>query len=874
MIRPILLLLAVFVVLPVGVAADPPDQKQIERWIQELGSDDADVRERAHQSLWKAGRTAEPALKAALKNPDPDVVLRAALLLNKFKWGIFPDTPADVAALVERYQSGDAAAKQEIAKQLLAKGQPGCALLARFCWAEGDAAGRKSLVHLAALEIPKVAPGLIAEGHAATLEELLEAIAFDVPELNTRSQHEMALRHYAVCLLLRGTLEEKLVDLRGRADKPGGELEAEILYYLLRAKGDLAAARKVAERAGKPELIKSVLFLQRDWKAWAGLPDRPGADVNEPLGYRAAAHRLNGNLDEAEKVFAEIRRLADAKPETDGTIWWGAKALIMNDRFDLALPVLERGKSYVMAFEILCAQTRFEEAFKIADKARAEKYKYLTSLEAYRARILHQLGEREEALRIVARLADHAEGAIEENEEIALFQAEMQVGRKDDACARCARLLSKKQPNDSLWFLPKLFPGRDDVPEVWWKFLRQKYEKEEPAAVMKRLRGLLEGKMPRDEFAALVEEARSKAQSLESRVSAAWFRALAQSCRDVGRDDLAQACLEQGVKAADSADALLHLADSLAAKEKWAEAADAYRRAWGKDRSRAEALFLRGWALAKAGREVEGKKWREVAHFLPLGDEAARYRLAESLSKHGLTEEALREHELILRLGEYHSWYFGNACRMAGRAAQERKDHAAAADDHECWLLGLLRSGSFFLEDTAYATTPPLPHVLRARARAAAGQVADAMKEAETALRLLPGDVNLVIEVVPELEKGGHKKEAEELFGRMLARYESICTAHPNSAWAFNQAAWVAAGCRRHLETALDHARKAVELDPERANYRDTLAEVYFQRGDKAKALEQIKRAMELEPKREYYRKQRERIEAGDPAAPLPPSGR
>jgi len=39
-------------------------------------------------------------LKAALKNPDPDVVLRAALLLNKFKWGIFPDTPADVAALV------------------------------------------------------------------------------------------------------------------------------------------------------------------------------------------------------------------------------------------------------------------------------------------------------------------------------------------------------------------------------------------------------------------------------------------------------------------------------------------------------------------------------------------------------------------------------------------------------------------------------------------------------------------------------------------------------------------------------------------------------------------------------------------------------
>ncbi|HTM22809.1 MAG TPA: tetratricopeptide repeat protein, partial [Kofleriaceae bacterium] len=85
-----------------------------------------------------------------------------------------------------------------------------------------------------------------------------------------------------------------------------------------------------------------------------------------------------------------------------------------------------------------------------------------------------------------------------------------------------------------------------------------------------------------------------------------------------------------------------------------------------------------------------------------------------------------------------------------------------------------------------------------------------------------------------------------------------------------NNRAWLAARCRRDLDTALEHARKAIELDPKRAGNRETLAEVHFQRGERAAALECINQCLAREPKNTYFARQKRRFEAGDPAAPLP----
>src|SRR2546423_1460347 len=96
----ITLTLAAFPV-PVPPAAAPapsaPTKEQIARWIQQLGDNQFDAREEASRKLWEAGQAAEAALQAAAKSDDAEVKRRAEELLEKFRWGIYPDTPKEVA---------------------------------------------------------------------------------------------------------------------------------------------------------------------------------------------------------------------------------------------------------------------------------------------------------------------------------------------------------------------------------------------------------------------------------------------------------------------------------------------------------------------------------------------------------------------------------------------------------------------------------------------------------------------------------------------------------------------------------------------------------------------------------------------------------
>src|SRR4051794_15340240 len=96
--------------LPAPAAA--PGKGEITRWVADLASDDPATWRLAVDRLWKAGKPAEPPLRAAMKHTDPDVVLRARLVLSRFDWGLFPDTPAAVARAVERYRDGDRTEQQ------------------------------------------------------------------------------------------------------------------------------------------------------------------------------------------------------------------------------------------------------------------------------------------------------------------------------------------------------------------------------------------------------------------------------------------------------------------------------------------------------------------------------------------------------------------------------------------------------------------------------------------------------------------------------------------------------------------------------------------------------------------------------------------
>lgn len=846
---------------PVRGADDPaPSREQIARWIEQLGDNNFATREKASEMLWKAGDVAEPALQEAQKSKDPEIARRARDLLDKFKLGIYPDTPQAVVKLIDQFRAADANGKPALVPELLKHGKHGYRALRKLAALEENEDMRRNLLDQVAREGSQLAGTLLAEGDFTAAEEMLEA--------GLAGMVEEAVRNYAAYVLLRGQADDKVRKLRDRVERSGDRDAAEVLTYLYRAKGDLKNARWAAEKAGKDDLLEPVLEELGDYKALAALvAKKPNGDDGRSLSVaRALFHRLAGNVKEFE---AELRRF---NPDEANA----RDVFLFNGRPQDTVDAYCKRKEFAAAFMVLAQQQKFREAFELADKFRPEAGDNQIYLEISEAEALYKLGEKEKAQKLFERLVAEVPQAKDTYGYGHMISVEYKLGLKDQAFAHCADILSQIKREKGKGevagghFLHGLFPKHGWHAELWWGFLRRKFPDENHAATLKRLRDIFEEKKAAKDFDELADEAEKSARGLSPEEHQRWLQALVETCLLVGKDQLAQNSLERETALTGSAGALTRLADFLAERKQWDKAATVYGQAWEKDKKDPVPLYLRGWALTKLGQDKEGKKLMERAHWLPLANESARYSLAEALAKHGLEDAARRERELVVRTGAFRSVYASNVLDEMADEAVARKDYLTAADCTQRILVIVLQSGAFFLESEANLLVPFWVRQYRARGLLAAGKVEDALKEADQALTMLPGNIELPLQLVPELDRKGRKDEADQLFARVLAVNEKLCSDYPRAADGHNNVAWLAAGCRRQLDKALEHARKAVELEPKNAGYLDTLAEVYFQRGDKDRALALMKKCIEMEPDNTYFPKQLKRFEAGDRNAEVP----
>jgi tetratricopeptide (TPR) repeat protein len=842
-----------------------PTPEQIVKWIQDLGDNDFSTRENASRHLWEAGKAAEAAVQAATKSTDPEVSRRAQELADKFRWGLYPDTPKKIVELIKSYQSGDAPAKQAAVNALFEQGSTGCTALLRMVNAEADPRYRPSLLAQIGQESTRAVPGLLAEGRLDTLEELLQ--------LCVAAETNAALPSYACFLLLRGRLDERISRLKA---EPDNRRNQELLVYLYRARGDQANTRIMAEKTGKAALLVAILTEQGDWKTLARTDVPTGLRGEmEALGYRAAFQRLAGETTEFEKTIVRIHGLASDQPdEGAGAIPLVARVLFLNDRPQDALALLLQAyKCIFPTFEMLCTQMKYREAFTLADSLKDAKPDVQAGLDVRRARALYQLGEKERAQALFTGLASQVRIGHETEWQEKLIDVEYRLGLKEQAREHCARIMAVNQsPARQKVLLEKVFPGNGASAEAWWHFLRQQMPRADAPAVMKRLSTVFDGRLAGKDLAALARDAETfPGLKLDQRE--ALLLAVAETALATGQDTLGQATMEKAVGVRESAEALQQLGGYLAERKQWESAAQRYAQASVKKPQDPLPLYLRGQVLLRAGKETEGNRLLEMARLLPLGNEGVRYTFAEALARRGQAEAARREYDLLLKTGTPGSFILGQVLRQAANDAVARKDYLKGAELHERALLRCLDPNIRFVESSAYLAVPHALHRYRALGLAAAKRFDEARRELDLCQAVLPGEVEVPVALVPVLEKHGRKKDADDVFRRCFTFQELLCRDYPRSAWAHNSAAWVAACCRRELDRALEHALKAVELAPNNSGYHDTLGEVYFQRGDKDRALAAARKSVELDPKSTYFRKQLKRIEAGDRFADLPSSG-
>jgi tetratricopeptide (TPR) repeat protein len=111
---------------------------------------------------------------------------------------------------------------------------------------------------------------------------------------------------------------------------------------------------------------------------------------------------------------------------------------------------------------------------------------------------------------------------------------------------------------------------------------------------------------------------------------------------------------------------------------------------------------------------------------------------------------------------------------------------------------------------------------------------------------------------------------------RAAAAYRRATQLNPGSGRAWNNLAWLRAKTKTGPDEALEAGKRAVELDEGRAGYLDTLAEVYYSRGEIGQAVDTADKARALEPSDEYLQKQYERFLAAtsDPAPTPTPAAK
>jgi tetratricopeptide (TPR) repeat protein len=837
-----------------------PTPAEIAKAIGELGSSSFKTRQKASLFLWGAGVPAEPALRRALKSEDREVARRAREILDKFKYGIYPSTPKKIVDLVARYRSGSAETKHEVIGELAKLGTGGQAVLVKLAAAEDDVHLRRELFYRLSGD---VVPSLLAAGRFDEVEELLE--------LALKGGDQQAFRNYAAYLSLRGRLAAKIPFWTKKAKKLTGYQAAEVLLYMERAKGDAAKTLWAARKTGKKPLLASVLIEQGRWKDLAADPEVPteSADPLEMMAYMAAYNRLAGNSKQLEKIIASLKSAPTPDPFS---VRKKGIALLLNDRPADGIEFLKKAGDIPVVFELLAAQHRFKEAFDLArDFKGGPDWEDYVGLGLAKARAHLLTGDPDQAVKGLKKLsalaAERAAKAKDCSPDLKLVEGEMQIRLDDLAFAHAAQVaLQAEKENQMTTLLGHLFTDRGEEAAAWWDYYRKKRPTEKPADTLKKLRTLLTSKLPAKDFAGLAEDFEKVAGTLKrEEEKAQWLEALGEGCVAYHRDDRARKYFEK----ADSATALARLGDLLAEKNQWRPAAEFYGKAWEKDRSKPGPLFLRGRALERGGAKEEGRKLMELAHLIPLANDHTRFKFAQSLARKGHLDAATREWQLLARTARYHYAELSNTLRFLGMEAYAKGKFDFAADCHERTILVCL-GNIYFVRSSAYLTVPSGIHFMRARGWMAKGKIKEALQEMDLCLAALPGDIDSTIQLVPDLDKRGFKKEADGLFKRVLGHYAKVCKAYPKSAQLDNSAAWLAVCCRRRLDDALAYAKKAVELAPKTAAYLDTLAEVYYQRGDKATALRHMKKCLELDPQSDYYRKQIKRFQKEGPPSETP----
>lgn len=842
-------------------------QAQVKKWIDELGDADFTTRENAHKNLWKAGSDAEEQLKVALKGDDAEIRKRSLELLEKFKWGIYHDSPIAIIDLIQAYQSGTLQDKEKSIAKLIEMGGLGVKSVIKIINAEEQEEVRNSVLSYASKSVSKVIPYLIEKNEFKFLDQILQMM------LENRA--EGVFSNYAVYAILSASTDKIINQLsKNKPPKISDEINKEILAYLYRSKGEHNDALKFAKESKNPELYTQLALEASKWKVVLDTDHFPDDLLLGKLGYKLAMYRLANEkteFDGAKKTLMEIAEELTGKDkngvESTEQLFQAAKIALLNYMVPEGIDSLLKNKKRMMVAEIYASRFEFDKIKSLIEEAKNENAKDVPSLEIHWAKILYGLGEKEQALKILdqysSRIADKSEG----DWPLKLVNAWILIKKKDRALDDAASYLQKIEHREASGrMLNKMFGDDSEFYDPLFRFFFKKKNTETAQAVIKQINDLHDKKLESKVVVKLVDDLLEYASTVTAEESVSLKNAAGAILKKYGLDEK----LKELSDKFGSETIQLSLADLYAEKKEWAKARDSFKVAWDKDKSKSIIAFMIAKMEENIGDKAQALKWKDLATWAPLGNEQVRLDFAYALGKRNYMDDALIQFDLVSKTGEPGSYSVGASSRALASKLIEKKSFEKAADGYELAMLRCMTPFVSFTQSQAYVNVPSLIARLRCRSAIENNDFDKVDSFAAKAFDLQPGEVELPILVYQPLIAKGKKELADKIFASAKKTIQKVGDDYPNCAWAHNSAAWLSACCKSDLIWGLNQAEMAVKLDGKSAAHLDTLAEVLFQLKRQKEAVEAQTKAVALEPTKIYYKKQLKRIQNGDPSVDRP----
>ncbi len=888
-----------------------------ESLVADLGNPMFATRDRASRELWKLGRLAKPAVEKAVLSEDPEVARRAGDLLEKFNWGIFPDTPPAILEEIKAFRSNQGIRPIQAIAKLMDMKAEGVSTLALMLANEIEPKLRKEIDRQLLQEIRDRVPLLLFDRKDAEAEAVVQ---LGLTSTNPESWLDFALFYDQLNQLDRAaSVIKQLTDRPGQVGASARSALAIVLHLRSQSSDAIQLLRKQSG-GSTSTLLPSLL---EDSGAWNELASEPNPLQSWPnLGLNLFRYHKANDLKGEQETLTGMRRIA-----SEGTREQSAEAglaMFLNGHPLEGIQLLrERNAQPRLLADVYAGRLMFNEVLNVMGEGRLAKEiddeddrRSRQYYQMRKGRVLAQMGLKDDAVQLFQRLMTRA---FAEDPYLVreLLRAELRSGYFDLAAEHAGIVIDQlEQRNDTFAAEPEPFEllfNEDAYAArgIWYTYRKSlALPPEAPGATMRRVFRLLFGKPKTDEAKqarAILEEqikdprfARqdSLAQKVQRRLALA---ALARRTEDW---DGVESHLRSAVKiwSRDSND-IVHtpsvirqlsqsqndgprswlfstnetfaiareLGDFYRERERPIVAADVYLQAWRQYPNNPILLYLSGRSLIAGNDRVEGNRRIQLAHRVALGDAQQRGRFLHELCELGSLEDIRTASESTKRCAWYWTPWRGNVWNTLARAAHLLEDFEYSAKAIERNVHFLLKTPNIvFVDGVGYLSVPMKIRASRVRVAIEQKKIEPAMQDSKAILEIMPGHAEIVMDLIPAFDRAGEVDRADALFRQSWNSLARLRDAHPYSAWLKATASWIASGCLRERETALTLAIDAEKREPQIRWHKEVLAQAYFRNQKRAPAIDIARELIQLDHRNSYYRRLLSRYESGHFDSPLP----